>query len=357
MQPDQDVVVLVPRRAREIARAVVARGVPGRSAARRRSVRETSISAVRPSSSGPSPRSGGLRRTSSTGSRAGRRNSGADLAGREPRPALLSDLDPALVGRADPREIRRRLSRVRQGSARQLDDRLRLRTPGGRPRSSGSLTSKRLWGAVAKATRLDDAGPGGSVARAHRDAQGASRCAELTAFDAVRFRGPGHRAHGGSRPGGALALRDVRVRAAESRTSPNLPTEEVFTSPDWRRAEGTVRSTYPLVTAGTKVSGSRDSASREGRSSTCRADVGAEIIRAQLATDDQAPYLGEFALVDGIVARQADRASSSATPSSTRTRRVTSRSDRAFRTRSVVAASHEELLEAGINVSGSTSTS
>ena len=28
-----------------------------------------------------------------------------------------------------------------------------------------------------------------------------------------------------------------------------------FVSPDWRRAEGKVRSTYPLVAAGTKVTG------------------------------------------------------------------------------------------------------
>ena len=36
---------------------------------------------------------------------------------------------------------------------------------------------------------------------------------------------------------------------------PNLPTEEVFTSPDWRRTEGTVRATMPLATVGTVVRG------------------------------------------------------------------------------------------------------
>ena len=79
---------------------------------------------------------------------------------------------------------------------------------------------------------------------------------------------------------------------------PNLPTEEVFTSPDWRRAEGHVRSTYPLVTSGTKVTG-LEFRFEAGKIVDVQADSGAEILRAQLATDEQAPYLGELALVDG----------------------------------------------------------
>jgi aminopeptidase len=77
-----------------------------------------------------------------------------------------------------------------------------------------------------------------------------------------------------------------------------MPTEEVFTSPDWRRAEGEVRSTRPLVAGGTRVT---DLAVRfeDGRIAEVTAAAGAEIIREQLAVDDQAPFLGEIALVDG----------------------------------------------------------
>ena len=46
----------------------------------------------------------------------------------------------------------------------------------------------------------------------------------------------------------------------------NLPTEEVFTAPDWRRTEGTVRSTRPLALAGMIVEVSR-CGSRPGRQS------------------------------------------------------------------------------------------
>jgi aminopeptidase len=79
---------------------------------------------------------------------------------------------------------------------------------------------------------------------------------------------------------------------------PNLPTEEVFTTPDWRRTEGVVRSTLPLVAAGTRVS---DLVVRfeGGKIVDVTAATGADIIREQIAVDEQAAYLGEVALVDG----------------------------------------------------------
>jgi aminopeptidase len=79
---------------------------------------------------------------------------------------------------------------------------------------------------------------------------------------------------------------------------PNLPTEEVFTSPDWRRTEGTVRSTLPLAAAGTVV---RDLALRfeGGKVVDVSASTGAGLVRSQLEADPQAAFLGEVALVDG----------------------------------------------------------
>ena len=82
---------------------------------------------------------------------------------------------------------------------------------------------------------------------------------------------------------------------------PNLPTEEIFTTPDWRRTEGVVRSTYPLVVPGigVRVEGLAFRFS-EGRIVDVEAEGdGADIIRTQLASDERAPFLGEIALVDG----------------------------------------------------------
>ena len=78
----------------------------------------------------------------------------------------------------------------------------------------------------------------------------------------------------------------------------NMPTEEVFTSPDRRRTEGTVRATMPLALGGTIV---RDLELRfeGGRIVSVEASSGVDVIREQVRTDDGAAMLGEVALVDG----------------------------------------------------------
>jgi aminopeptidase len=77
-----------------------------------------------------------------------------------------------------------------------------------------------------------------------------------------------------------------------------MPTEEVFTSPDRARTEGTVRSTMPLALSGNIV---RDLSLRfeNGRVVDVEASAGADLVREQLRQDDTASMLGEVALVDG----------------------------------------------------------
>ena len=77
-----------------------------------------------------------------------------------------------------------------------------------------------------------------------------------------------------------------------------MPTEEVFTSPDRRRTEGTVRSTMPLALSGNIV---RDLELRfeGGKAVEVNASAGADLIREQLRQDETASMLGEVALVDG----------------------------------------------------------
>jgi len=77
-----------------------------------------------------------------------------------------------------------------------------------------------------------------------------------------------------------------------------MPTEEVFTTPDARRAEGVVASTKPLALSGDVVEGLRVTFSN-GRIVDVQADKGAEIVRGELSLDENAVRLGEVALVDG----------------------------------------------------------
>jgi aminopeptidase len=213
-----------------------------------------------------------------------------------PDPGLLADLDPALVGKAIPRELQTVVAR----------DLTRMRfnwvgvaapNPGWATQVFGEPDVERLWEAVAVATRLeaDDV----SAAWAEHVATLNARSEALTAraFDAVRFTGPGTDLVIGLLP-------DARWLSANAVTEtgiehiPNLPTEEVFTSPDFRRTEGVVRSTAPLVTGGTRVEG-LELRFEGGKVVEVDAATGADVVREQLAMDDQSPYLGEVALVDG----------------------------------------------------------
>ena len=78
--------------------------------------------------------------------------------------------------------------------------------------------------------------------------------------------------------------------------TPNIPTEEVFTTPHAKRAEGTVRASKPLVHMGTLIDGI-EVRFEEGRIVEARAEVGEEVFLKLIETDEGASRLGEVALV------------------------------------------------------------
>ena len=213
-----------------------------------------------------------------------------------PNPDLLADLDPALVGRAEPKELR--LALLENVRGRHVNWVIVAAPNEGWARQVfGEPDIERLWAAVATATRLDEPDPVAAW-RAHAQRlQSRADALNASGFDALRFRGPGTDLTVGLLPAAHWECATFETASGIEHV-PNLPTEEVFTSPDWRRTEGVVRSTYPLVTAGTRVSG-LEVRFEQGKIVEVGADSGAEIIRTQLATDEQAPYLGEVALVDG----------------------------------------------------------
>ncbi len=154
-----------------------------------------------------------------------------------------------------------------------------------------------LWRAVEKAVRLDRADPVAEWrARLDRLDRIASALTERR-FDSLRYRGPGTDLIVGLLPSGRWASGNFQTVFGH-RHVPNLPTEEVFTSPDRRRADGKLRSTRPVQVGGTLV---RDLQLefRDGRIVEVRASSGADVIRGQVAIDDGAARLGEVSLVDG----------------------------------------------------------
>ena len=77
----------------------------------------------------------------------------------------------------------------------------------------------------------------------------------------------------------------------------NLPTEEVFTTPDRARTEGVVRLTAPLHWYGSVVEGG-ELRFEDGRVVEVRAEAGEEFLRSKVAADEGASRVGEVALVD-----------------------------------------------------------
>jgi aminopeptidase len=160
----------------------------------------------------------------------------------------------------------------------------------------GEPDVERLWDVVARAMRLDEADP--VAAWRERSAALAARCAVLNAMQIseLRYVGEGTDLTVGLLPdcrwtGGSLA------DSAGVVYLPNIPTEEVFTSPDRRRADGVARLAKPVVIAGQVVEGLRLTFA-DGRITEVSATTGAELVRAQLDSDPGARSLGEVALVD-----------------------------------------------------------
>ena len=78
--------------------------------------------------------------------------------------------------------------------------------------------------------------------------------------------------------------------------NPNMPTEEVFTSPLKGKCEGTLVSTMPLSYQGNLIE-NFSITFENGRAVSCKAQQGQELLEKMLHMDEGASMLGELALV------------------------------------------------------------
>jgi aminopeptidase len=154
----------------------------------------------------------------------------------------------------------------------------------------------RLWEQIAHVCRLDEPDPAAAWTQRFASLESVSTRLTSLALDAVRLEGPGTSLTVGLLPAhrwlsGRLQTVDGIVHA------PNLPTEEVFTTPDPTRTEGTVMATKPLRVAGTTIEGLRVRF-EGGRAVSIDADRGAETLRTMAQQSAGGDRLGEIALVD-----------------------------------------------------------
>jgi len=114
-------------------------------------------------------------------------------------------------------------------------------------------------------------------------------------FSALHYTGPGTDLHLGLadghiwKGGASPALNGVVCQ-------PNIPTEEVFTSPHAYKVDGTVAATKPLAHQGSVIE-NITVRFEAGRIVEATATKGADVLNALLKTDDGASRIGEVALV------------------------------------------------------------
>ena len=198
-------------------------------------------------------------------------------------PDLFADVDELRAARAEPRRLREIGIELvaRRATAWTV---IVQPTDGWAHAVFGEPDVARLWDELAAVVRLDAPDPVAAWREHVEKLDSRARSLDELGLRAIRFRGPDTDLHVGLIDG-------ARWRTARLETSwgqehvINLPTEEVFTSPDRRLTEGTVRLTAPLYWSGSVVD---DATLRfaSGRVVEAHARVGESFLRSKLAEDD-----------------------------------------------------------------------
>lgn len=153
----------------------------------------------------------------------------------------------------------------------------------------------KLWDAIFAASRIDNDDPVAAWKQHSADLQRRAAMLNAKRYAALRYSSPGTDLEIGLSDGhlwlggGTTALNGIDCL-------PNIPTEEVFTTPHRERAHGTVRSTKPLSYQGTLIE-EIEVRFESGRVVEARAKTGQQVLERMLDTDEDARRLGEVALV------------------------------------------------------------
>ncbi|MBB5700393.1 aminopeptidase [Ochrobactrum daejeonense] len=163
------------------------------------------------------------------------------------------------------------------------------------PNEPDDIATRKLADAIFAASRVDVEDPVGAWAAHNAALRTRTRFLNGKTYSALHFKGPntdltvgladGHEWHGGA----STAKNGITC-------NPNIPTEEVFTTPHALRVDGYVTSTKPLSHQGTLI---ENIAVRfeDGRIVEAKASRGEEVLSKVLDTDEGARRLGEVALV------------------------------------------------------------
>ena len=163
------------------------------------------------------------------------------------------------------------------------------------PGEEEEVAVRKLAEAIFAASRVDDDDPIAAWSAHNAMLKRRTKWLNAKRFHSLHYSGPGADltiglADGHAWEGGAATAKNGVT------CNPNIPTEEVFTTPHARRVEGHVVSTKPLSYQGSLIDGIAVRF-EAGRIVEAKAARGEEVLRKVLDTDDGARRLGEVALV------------------------------------------------------------
>ncbi|MBN9059750.1 MAG: aminopeptidase [Rhizobiales bacterium] len=163
------------------------------------------------------------------------------------------------------------------------------------PNETEEVAVAKLWDAIFAASRVDLVDPIAAWGEHNKALHARTKLLNDKRYSALRFVGPGTDLTVGLADdheweGGASTAKNGIV------CNPNIPSEEVFTTPHKNRVSGHVTSTKPLSYQGTLI---EDISVRfeEGRIVDATARKGSDVLSKVLDTDEGARRLGEVALV------------------------------------------------------------
>lgn len=163
------------------------------------------------------------------------------------------------------------------------------------PNDPDEIAVAKLARAIFAASRVDNEDPAGVWAAHNANLRTRSEWLNGQNFAALKYSGPGTDltiglADGHEWQGGQSTAKNGIT------CNPNIPTEEVFTTPHAARVEGFVRSTKPLSHQGSLIE-NIEVKFEAGRIVSARASKGEKVLLKVLDTDEGARRLGEVALV------------------------------------------------------------
>ena len=215
-------------------------------------------------------------------------------------PMLLSEQNPDFVGRAN-QAVSKASSPVREKITRFEVNWNIIAWPGSEwakrvfPELAGETAQKELATAIFKASRVDHGDPVNAWSAHNRNLRTRTNWLNEKNFKALHFYGDGTDltvglADGHEWMGGASVARNGII------CNPNIPSEEVFTTPHALKVNGQVKSTKPLSHQGSLI---QDIVVNfeGGQITRASASKGQEVFLKLLDTDDGARRLGEVALV------------------------------------------------------------